>query len=201
MRESLYAAESARGAEEGFRRMDEEAARVRPGCDGLLFFPSLLGQRNPVDDPYAKGVTVGLTPSHTRGHLYRALLEGLAFGMREVYLQLREVGAPMRCIRISGGGAVNTLWCQIFADLFQAPVRRVPEYSACGALGAAVLASHHGKDPASLPGRFASFGSDRTFEPDASKKAVYDDLFAVYTQIYPASKGIFQALKRFDETH
>ena len=62
MRESLYAAESARGAEEGFRRMDEEAARVRPGCDGLLFFPSLLGQRNPVDDPYAKGVTVGLTP-------------------------------------------------------------------------------------------------------------------------------------------
>ena len=113
----------------------------------------------------------------------------------------KSTTAHQHNIRISGGGAVNTLWCQIFADLFQAPVRRVPEYSACGALGAAVLASHHGKDPASLPGRFASFGSDRTFEPDASKKAVYDDLFAVYTQIYPASKGIFQALKRFDETH
>lgn len=201
LRTNFYGAESAQGPQAAFRQMDAQAAQVSPGCDGLLFFPSLLGQRNPVDDPYARGVTVGFTPAHTRGHLYRALLEGLALGMREVYLQLREVGAPMECIRISGGGAVNSLWCQIFADVFQTPVYRVRDYAACGALGAAVLASHHDQDPSSLPGRFESMGAEHIFEPDVSNKALYDDLFSLYTGVYPASKQLLAGLRRFDEAY
>lgn len=201
LRSNLYAAESVAGETAAFRQMDQEAAAVPAGCNGLLFFPSLLGQRNPVDDPYAKGALIGLTPEHTRGHMYRALLEGLTLGMREVYLQLRTAGKPMQQIRLSGGGAVNDLWCQIFADGFQTPVHRVQHYSACGALGAAMLASHYCKNPADLVHRFSSGEVERIFEPEASKKAVYDELFAMYTQIYPASKPLFDDLKRFDETH
>lgn len=196
LRANIYAQDAA----DGFRRMDEQAAQVQPGCGGLLFFPALLGQRSPVDDPFARGVVAGLNPAHTKGHLYRAMLEGLALGMREVYGQLRAVAAPMQCIRISGGGAVNALWCQIFADVFQAPVQRAAEYAVCGARGAAVLASCRG-DPAKAAERFAAAETDRIFMPDASRKALYDDLFALYTQVYPAARALFSGLKRFDETY
>lgn len=197
-RERFYAAESATSAADGFSAMDREFESVPPGCDGLMFFPTLLGQRNPVEDPYARGAAVGLTPLHTRGHLYRALLEGLTFGMREVYEQLRQAGAPMQRIRITGGGAVNPNWCQLFADVFQVPVCRMEGYASAGAVGAAVLASQCGKDPRSLPARFGKVGVEKVFEPDPSKKELYDRLFALYVQIYPSLKPMFHALKEFE---
>lgn len=156
-----------------------------------------------MDDPYAKGVTVGLHPvAPPAGHLYRALLEGLAFGMREVYLQLREVGAP---------DEVHPDFRRRRGQHPLVPDLRGP-FPGPGPPGSGIFRLRRSwarpcwppitaRTPRRCPGRFASFGSDRTFEPDVSKKAVYDDLFAVYTQIYPASKGIFQALKHFDETH
>ncbi|MFR1110338.1 MAG: hypothetical protein ACLSDO_04340, partial [Anaerotruncus colihominis] len=82
----------------------------------------------------------------------------------------------------------------------QAPVQRAAEYAVCGARGAAVLASCRG-DPAKAAERFAAAETDRIFMPDASRKALYDDLFALYTQVYPAARALFSGLKRFDETY
>lgn len=200
-RKNYYAAESAAGSADAFAVMEREAAAVPAGSDGLVFVPSLMGQRNPVDDPFAKGVAIGFAPIHTRGHLYRALLEGLAMGMREVYELLETVGKPVRELHISGGGAASDTWCQIFSDVFQKPVCRMQEYSAAGAYGAALLAANCGRGASELKARMSHPPMERVFEPDAAKKNVYDDLYAIFKQVYPATKPLFPPLKNFEETY
>lgn len=189
------------GESGSFAQMEREAASVPPGSEGLLFFPALLGQRNPVDAPFAKGVVVGLTPAHGKKQLYRAMLEGLTLGMREVYDQLHRVAAPIKAINISGGGAVSDLWCQMFADVFQTPVRRVKEYAVCGAMGAARLAAGQLTAKGVSEQTFTDVAFDKVFEPNKAQKAVYDDLYRMYVQIYPASAPLFGDLKAFEEKH
>lgn len=182
-----------------FGELEKNAASVRPGCDGLLFYPSLLGQRNPVEAPFARGVVVGFKPAHTKRHMYRALLEGVAMGMREVSRQLSKMGAPVERIHISGGGAASDQWCQIFADVFQVPVCRIREYSSCGAQGAAKLAANAGREhPENV---FDQPGYDRVFEPSSANRDVYNDLYEVYVKLFPASASLFDDLKRFEQKH
>lgn len=197
-REQFYHVGAETGAE--FLQMERDAASIREGSDGLLFYPALLGQRNPVEDPFTKGVIVGLSPAHTKAHMYRALLEGLAFGMREVCALIREVSAPLKKIHISGGGAVSNLWCQIFADVLQVPVCRMKDYSVCGAMGVAVLAANARDAHADLEEIYQNRGIDVIFEPSQEKKAVYDALYAIYQKMYPASAPLFADLKRYEET-
>ncbi len=199
-RERFYHLEDGGDARAEFLQMEQEGASIREGSDGLLFYPTLLGQRNPVDDPFAKGVVVGLNLTHTKAHLYRAMLEGLAYGMREVYGCIAQISVPLQKIHISGGGAVNNLWCQIIADVFQAPVARVKQYQVCGALGVAVLASRV-QDPSPLfEELFQDTELERVFEPDPEKKAVYDRLYHMYRKLYPAMAPLFADLKSYDET-
>ncbi len=181
--------------------MQSEAALIAPGSDGLVFYPTLMGQRNPVDDPFARGVMIGLSPVHTRGHIYRALLEGMVFGIRDVYDQLKPVGGPVKRIHISGGGANSDLWCQIFADVFQVQVCRVRDYAVCGALSAAVLASNRDGSSAKLEADYKNVEIDSMFVPDPGKKAVYDDLYSIYQKIYPATQSFFSDLKRLEEKY
>ena len=122
-------------------------------------------------------------------------------GMREVYKLLETVGKPMRELRISGGGAASDVWCQIFSDVFQKPVYRMQEYSAAGAYGAALLAVNCGRDASGLKALMSHPPMDRVFEPNAAKKAVYDDLYAIFRQVYPAARPLFPLLKNFEETY
>ena len=200
-REKFYASESARGTNAAFAVMEQEAASVPAGSEGLVFLPSLMGQRNPVDDPFAKGVTVGFSLLHGRGHLYRALLEGLALGMRELYGLLLAVAKPAQCLQISGGGAASDTWCQIFADVFQVPVRRMKEYGAAGAFGVALLARNHDGSPEELTTLMSDPPTDREFYPNPENRTVYDDLFAIYRSVYPAVCPLFPALKAFEEKY
>ena len=117
-----------------------EAEEVPPGSDGLVFLPYLTGERTPYADPLATGAFVGLTPRHTRGHMTRAVLEGVAFGLRDNLLLLQEAGlAPPDELRISGGGARSPLWRQILADILQVELKAV-HVTEGAALGAALLA-------------------------------------------------------------
>lgn len=118
----------------------DEAAAAPPGSEDLVFLPYLTGERTPHADPHVRGAFIGLTPRHTRGHVTRAVLEGVAFGLRDNFKLLQDVGLPAPSqVRISGGGAKSPLWRQILADVLE--VELVSVQTAEGAaLGAALLA-------------------------------------------------------------
>lgn len=117
------------------------AAEVPAGSDGLLFLPYLTGERSPHPDPLARGALVGLTVAHDRRHLTRAVLEGVAFGLRDGLDLMIGAGMPEPAhIRASGGGIVSPLWRQILADVLRAEVATVST-SEGAAYGAGLLAA------------------------------------------------------------
>src|SRR2546430_10078325 len=98
------------GAAESYDHLTTEAAKVSPGSDGLLWTPYLMGERTPHLDGSARGALVGLTASHRRGHIVRAILEGVAFSLRDTFTLFQEMNVPVKSIRLGGGGARSPLW-------------------------------------------------------------------------------------------
>src|SRR6202045_628860 len=117
----------------------KEAAAAPAGADGLLWAPYLMGERTPHLDPNARGALVGLTAQHTRAHVIRAILEGVAFSLRDTFTIFRELGVPVKSIRLGGGGARSSLWQQIQADIYGMPVDLIAAEEGA-AYGAALLA-------------------------------------------------------------
>jgi xylulokinase len=122
-----------------FPELDAEAERWQPGAEGLLFAPYLAGERTPYPDPDARGAFTGLSLRHDRGALWRAMLEGVAFGLRDSLELLRELGARPEVGRVSGGGAKSEVWLRIVASALQLPLERT-ETEEGSAFGAALLA-------------------------------------------------------------
>src|SRR5437762_2023188 len=102
---------------DAYELLAKEAEGVSPGSDGLLFLPYLQGERTPHLDAYARGGWIGLTASHNRRHLVRAVLEGVAFSLRDCYAIIQEQGLELEQLRATGGGAKSLLWRQIIADI------------------------------------------------------------------------------------
>ena len=125
--------------------LDAEAERWEPGAEGLLFAPYLAGERTPYPDPDARGAFTGLSLRHDRGALWRAMLEGVAFGLRDSLELLRELGARPEVGRVSGGGARSELWLRIVASVLQLPLERM-ETEEGSAFGAALLAGVRVRD-------------------------------------------------------
>src|SRR6266850_406 len=122
-----------------YERLTDEAAVAEPGCKGLLWTPYLMGERTPHLDPSARGALVGLTASHTRAHVIRSILEGVAFSLRDSFTIFGEMGVPVNSIRLGGGGARSRLWRQIQTDVYGKEVE-VVEAEEGAAYGAAILA-------------------------------------------------------------
>ncbi len=130
------------GAEDGrdpYERLTAEAATAPPGCNGLLWAPYLMGERTPHLDPNARGALIGLTASHTRGHVIRSILEGVAFSLKDSFTLLEDMAVPVNKIRLCGGGARSSLWRQIQANVYGREVEIV-EAEEGAAYGAAILA-------------------------------------------------------------
>ena len=130
------------GADDGrdpYERLTDEALKAPAGADGLLWAPYLMGERTPHLDPNARGALIGLTASHTRGHVIRAILEGVAFSLKDSFTLFAEMGVPVNKIRLGGGGARSALWRQIQADVYGHDVETV-EAEEGAAYGAAILA-------------------------------------------------------------
>lgn len=127
------------GVRDSYERLCAEAAAVPAGADGLLWTPYLMGERTPHLDPHARAALVGLTASHTRAHVVRAILEGVAFSLRDTLTILDEMNVPVETIRLGGGGARSALWRQIQADVYGGTVETV-ETEEGAAYGAALLA-------------------------------------------------------------
>ena len=162
-----------------------EAERWEPGAEGLLFQPYLQGERTPHADPNARGAFVGLSLRHDRGALVRAVLEGVAYGLRDSLELLRALGVSAEVGRVSGGGARSDLWLKIVASALGLPLERtiVEEGAAYGAallagVKAGVFADAHEAVAACVRVR------DRV-EPDPDWQAVYDSGFTRYRALYP----------------
>lgn len=189
------------GRKEDFETLEKYACNTLAGSNGLLFFPSMLGQRNPVEDTNAKGIFLGLDIEHHIGHMFRSVLEGIAMGMREVGEALVPACGTPESLILSGGGAENSLWCQIFADVFQVPVKRVENGAYCGARGAAVLAMGCDLGKEEIKELFKRNGTQRTWEPDRENAKVYDELFEIFKTIYSVNKKEFAMIKSFREKY
>jgi xylulokinase len=122
-----------------YERLMEEAASVQAGADGALWTPYLMGERTPHLDPRARAALVGLTASHTRAHIVRAILEGVAFSLRDTFEIFKEMSVPVETVRLGGGGARSAVWRQIQADVYGHAVETV-EAEEGAAYGAALLA-------------------------------------------------------------
>lgn len=168
-----------------FAEMDAEAALAPPGADGLLFLPYINGERCPHHDPAARGCFVGLTSAHGRGHLLRSALEGVAFGMREIFDLVTHMATADRVV-ISGGGATSALWRQIFADVLQRELCTVTASAHGAAYGAALLAGVGVGVWDSLATGTALLRVSGCTPCQAQEKDIYDRLFLMYQSLYPA---------------
>jgi xylulokinase len=175
----------------------DEAQTVPPGANGLLFLPYLFGERTPHMDPTARAAFVGLTASHTRAHLARAVVEGVGFALRDALEAFRTLGIAPRRALLAGGPAGHPLWRQVISDALALPVT-VSEVEHGSALGAARLAARacgvelydEPDDPArdrDAPARVATL-------PQPATVALYDRLYALYRPLYSSLRETFRAL-------
>jgi xylulokinase len=168
--------------------LDAEAGSWEPGCEGLLFAPYLAGERTPYADPDARGAFTGLSVRHDRGALWRAMLEGVAFGLRDSLELLRDLGARPDVGRISGGGARSPLWVKIVASVLGLPLEQT-ESEEGSAYGAAMLAGVRAGVFADAHDAVARCVRARErIEPDPAWAAAYDEAYARYRALYPALK-------------
>ncbi len=182
------------GADDGrdpYERLTDEAARIAPGCDGLLWTPYLMGERTPHLDAQARAALVGLTASHTRAHVIRAILEGVAFSLRDTFTIFSGMNVPVRSIRLGGGGARSGLWRQIQADVYVHEVEIV-EAEEGAAYGAAILAGVGAKMWPSVDAACSAVVRvAQRVRPNPDAVAVMNKSYAAYQRVYPATRAIF----------
>ena len=182
------------GGGDAYDLLCREASTAPAGCDGLVFLPCMQGAMAPEWNGAARGVFFGLTLAHTRAHMMRAVLEGSAYALRDILEAMTGSGLEPRRLTIVGGGAKGPVWRQIKADVTGLPVR-IPESVETTAAGAAVLAAvGAGLYPscAEAADGFVSF-QPVEHEPDAEAQAVYEEGYALYRDVYAASKPVFEA--------
>ena len=181
------------GNEDGrdpYDRLSEEAAHAPAGSDGLLWAPYLMGERTPHLDPHARAALVGLTASHTRAHVVRAILEGVAFSLRDTFEIFKEMNVPVEEVRLGGGGARSKVWRQIQADIYGREVKTV-EAEEGAAYGAGLLAGvAAGAWPSVDAACDAVVRIASTIEPDAESVNLLDRQYEKFRKIYPAMRKI-----------
>lgn len=168
------------------------AVDVPPGSEGVLFLPYLTGERTPHPDPLARGAFVGLTVRHTQAHITRAVLEGVAFGLKDAFELMRASGLEtIRQVRVSGGGAKSILWRQILADIFNCELVTVNTTEGA-AYGAALLAAvGMGQFSSVEKACEATIKVEDTVYPLLERVSIYQQMYPLYRELYPALKFSF----------
>jgi xylulokinase len=181
---------------ESFDHLTALAAEIPVGCEGLLFLPYLTGERTPHPDPLARGAFIGLTIRHTAKHMVRAVLEGVAFGLRDSFELIKTAGkVSVKQVRVSGGGAKSPLWRQILADVFDVELVTVNTTEGA-AYGAALLAGVGSGEWGSVHEACqALIQVTGSTQPQQGAEERYEAQYQLYRQVYPALKPIFHALK------
>ncbi|HET9068867.1 MAG TPA: FGGY-family carbohydrate kinase [Amaricoccus sp.] len=175
--------------------LNEKAARLEPGADGLIVQDHFQGNRTPYTDPLSRGAIVGLTLAHEPHHVFRAVMEGIGFGTRAILDAFSAAGYTGREITAGGGAAASPLWMQIHADTAGLPVR-IPASPDAPSTGSAILA-------ATGAGRFSTIDEGiaamvrpgTTIEPRPRETARYDEIYQRYHALYPALKSALAATR------
>ena len=179
--------------------LDDLLKGAPPGCDGLILQPYWSpGLRDP--GPEARGAVIGFNDSHTRAHLYRAILEGVAYALRDgAERTARRSGVAIDELRVAGGGSQSDAAMQLTADIFGLPTARPHTYEASGlgaAIDAAVGAGIHPNFETAVA-RMTHLGD--TFEPDPQTHTLYEELYRrVYLRLYDQLKPLYEELRRIE---
>ena len=176
--------------------MDEAAASVAPGSNGLLFLPYFMGERSPYWNPLARGTMVGLTMNHGKAEIARATLEGVAFNLGLILDALRDQTSEITAMRFIGGGSRSPLWQQILADVFNLPIHVLELRGDATSWGAAVAA---GVGVGVYDWSIAGTGSviERVVEPDPLSVPRYAELAGIYGDIYAAMTPVYGRLHSY----
>lgn len=180
--------------EMSFDQLVNEAELISPGSEGLYFLPYLTGERTPYPDPLARGAWIGLTIRHQRAHLTRAVLEGVAFGLKDSFTLILEAGlGAIDQVRVSGGGAKSQLWKQILADVLGVELVTVNTTEGA-AFGAALLAGVGAGLFANVPEAAEHMIQITGSAEPAAAMNSYQDYYPRYRELYPALADQFKAL-------
>ncbi len=180
-----------------YETLDEEAAKISPGSEGLIALETFQGSRTPVTDPLARGALVGLTLSHTRGHIWRALMEAVCFGTRACVDGLEKAGHKCDEIIIAGGTTRSSLWLQMHADVTGKPVVLCENIDS-PLLGCAILASVGAGVHQSVEDAVdAMVRVSRRVEPEASAVESYEKIYLnVYSKLSSSVRPITHVLAK-----
>lgn len=177
-----------------YEELSQIASEAPPGAEGLLFLPYLTGERTPHLDPGARGAFFGLTSRHNLGHLTRAVMEGVAFSLRDSLEIMLALGTNPTQIRATGGGARSPLWRQLLADVFGRPIVRTMAEEG-PASGAALLAGVTAGVFENVEEACAGVGLRPDIcEPEAGRARLYNDYYAAYRELYPATAATMHKL-------
>lgn len=196
-RDTFCAEEKIRAAQQGCDVYDiviGQTYAIPVGSEGLLFMPYLTGERTPYPDPDARGAFIGLTIRHTKAHCIRAVLEGVAFGLRDSLELIKNMGQRITEVRVSGGGARSDIWRHILADVFGTEIV-MTTITEGAAYGAALLAGVGTHVYASLPDACDhTIHVTQRITPNEKNAQKYQSLYAVYQSLYPTMKPVFEKL-------
>jgi xylulokinase len=191
----LETAEAQRLGVSPYDLMNRQAEAVPAGCRGLLFLPYLMGERSPHWNPAARGVFLGLTLSHGRADMIRAVLEGVAFNLRIILDAFLRQGVRVPSIRVIGGGAKSALWCQILADVMNRTIERLTLLEEATSLGAAIAG---GVGTGVFPDFSVAAAIVRiaeSYRPRPEVRDVYDQQYEVFQDAYRALAPIYGRLQ------
>lgn len=177
-----------------YQVFEETAAKISPGANGLIFTPWLFGERAPLDDPTVRGGFYNLSLEHSRDHMVRAVLEGVALNLKWALVYMEKLAGKAENIKIVGGGALSNIWCQILADVLNRNINRVYDPQEAGAKGAAIIAMI-------ALGHLKTFNDaenlvkvEAVFKPDPKNVAVYEEIFKEFKGIYKNNKAMYRRL-------
>lgn len=199
LKREIATSETEHGQRDGvspYALMNQEIAKSKPGSNGVVFLPYLLGERSPRWNSDAKGSFIGIKMETTRGDIMRSVLEGVAMNLGVIIDSYRANGYPINDMLLIGGGAKNDLWCQIMADVWNAEVKRLNFLDEATSMGAAVT----GGVGVGLYDSFEAinqyFKVGKTFKPDPQTVEAYKPLKEVFDECYQALEPVFPKLSK-----
>jgi xylulokinase len=192
----LVAAEKSGGAP-AYAELVKEAAETKPGAEGVIVLPYFSGERTPVMDPRAKGMIFGLSLTHSRGHIFRAILEGMGHGVKQHVDLFTSIGARPKTIKSVGGGTKNSVWLQAISDISGVP-QEVAPLTFGASYGDALLAGV-AVGLVSSPEEIRTWqGKARIINADEKLAEIYRPLSEIYTSLYDATKNQMHKLHELD---
>ncbi len=177
-----------------YRNADALVEKVAPGSEGLHFLPWMYGERSPMDDAYTRGGFLNMSLHHTRGHLLRAVYEGVAFNSKWLLHYVEKmIGRRFEGLNFIGGGAKSAVWSQIFADICDRPIHAMKDPITCNSRGTAILALMAlGELKLEEVGQTVEI--EKTFLPNPENRSLYEQRFKRYLEMYQSNKSMYAKL-------